>query len=136
MTVGQWDLQKALFSKLNADSGIVAFFGTDAPRIYDEPPPNATYPFLQIGDAVASDWGARDIIGYKAELTIIAWSQGERGRSKVKQAGDAIHAALHLQSLSVPGHSVVQVRFLSSTTGSDDGITWRGENKFIITLHK
>mgnify|MGYP000514802585 CR=1 FL=1 len=55
MTNAQWELQKAVYQLLRADAALMAEIG-DPPRIFDDPPPDAPFPYLTLGEARASDW--------------------------------------------------------------------------------
>lgn len=49
-------LAAALLARLRAEPALSSLLGAPA-RVYDEPPPDPTYPFLQVGRAQARPWG-------------------------------------------------------------------------------
>ena len=109
MTSAQWELQKAVYQALRADAGLKAEIG-DPARIFDDPPPEAPYPYLTIGEARASDYKGLDG-GLEHDLKLYAFSR-YAGRREVKRILSAVYDALHDAALTLSGHDLVNIRFV------------------------
>ena len=127
MTVGQFPLQTALFSKLNSDSNLTSTLGAG---VYDDVPQGSAYPFVQIGDDTTRDYSTKDVDGSETTISIHVWSRGH-GSMETKQIMDRIHTLLHDVSLSVSGYNYINGRFeFADVLRDPDGITRHGVMRF------
>ena len=70
-------LRAAIHDALTADAGLAAILG--GAKIYDEPPRNADFPYVTLGEVRISDYSAGDDALEEHQLTLHAWSrQGGR----------------------------------------------------------
>ena len=100
-------LQSAIYAKLAADPPLLALLGT--PRIYDDAPQDAPFPYLTFGASTARDWSTATEPGEEHLVTLHVWSRA-RGRREAFALVNAIRAALHDQSLALVGHRLVNLR--------------------------
>jgi len=120
-------LQKALYARLAEDTDLAALV---AMRIYDNVPGDTGFPYLTLGDAQVEDWSAGDVMGAEHRLTFNAYTRGG-GRAEAKAILGAVNAALHDAELTLEGHCLVNLLFLSAETAREaDGATWRGTIRF------
>ena len=123
-----WALQKALYQRLSVDDGIKSVIG-DPARIYDDPPEDAAFPYLVIGETKASDWGGVDG-AMSHELRLYAFSR-HAGRREVKQVMSAVYDAVHEQDLSVDGARLVYLRYVfGDVWRKQDGDTYQGVMRY------
>lgn len=120
-------LQKAIYAKLKNDADIAALVGT---RIYDNVPGDTGFPYLTLGDAQVTDWGAGDVAGAEHHLPFNVYTRGG-GRAEAKAIMGTVNAALKDAELTLEGYRLVNLRFLSAETAREaDGTTWRGTIRF------
>lgn len=120
-------LQKAIFERLSADTGVVALV---AARLFDNVPGDVSFPYLTLGEAQVDDWGAGDAEGCEHFLSLHAFSRAG-GRAEAKSIMGAVHSALHDAGLTLEGYRLINLRFLSAETRREsDGATWRGTIRF------
>lgn len=125
MSIGGWNLQKAVYAKLSADAALIALLG-DPPRIHDDVPAGTILPYVQIGDSTEADWSTASDLGSEHQLTIHAWSRSG-GRMEARAILSAIHGALHDAPLAVENNRLVNLRFvLSQVLRETDGETYHG----------
>jgi hypothetical protein len=121
-------LQRAIFAKLSSDSALIAALG--APRIYDDVPPRAKFPFLTFGQSTERDWSTGTDTGNEHLVTLHVWSRA-RGRSEAETAIAAAREALHDQALTLDGHRLINLRHEFSEARRDsDGETFHGIVRF------
>lgn len=126
MTIAGWELQKAMFLLL--DTALAA-------PVYDHVPAEAAFPFVVVGDATASEWGAGDLAGEQHALSVHIWSRYQ-GRMEMKQLMGAVKAALDGAPLALSGHHLVDVRFVFADEFPDpDGISRHGLLRFRAITH-
>lgn len=123
----QFALQEAIYTALTGDATLQGFIST---RVYDRPPQDSAFPYVDIGEGTATDFDTKTENGMEQTVSIHSWSR-DQGRKEVKQIMSAIVDALDQQSLSVTGHSLVLLRFEFSTVEHDpDGYTQHGVQRF------
>ncbi len=128
MTNAQWELQKAVYQALAADAAIKAEVGEPA-RIFDDPPPDALFPYLTLGEARATDWKGVDG-GLEHDLRLYVFSR-YAGRREVKRILSAVYDALHEAALTLSGHDLVNIRFVfADAFRRTDGETYQGVARF------
>jgi hypothetical protein len=109
MTASIWTLQKAVFARLMADAGLKAEIG-DPPRLYDDPPADAVFPYVLLGEARVSPLAGVDG-GLEHEIRLQIFSR-YAGRREVKRIIDALYDALHEADFAVEGATLVNIRFV------------------------
>jgi hypothetical protein len=126
MSVGQFNLQSALYTALN----VTALTDTLSCAIVDEPTANQSYPFVAIGDDRADDYSTKDLDGADYQLNLDVWSQ-YKGSKECKQIMDKIHDLLHDSNISVSGFNLINMRLEYSDILRDpDGVTRHGVMRF------
>jgi len=66
-------LRAAIHDALIADGPLAALLG--GPKVYDEPPRGAAFPYVTLGEARVSDFSAGGEPGEEHQLTLHAWSR-------------------------------------------------------------
>jgi hypothetical protein len=127
MSFHSWELQKAIFTKLNGN--VDGLDGANIP-VYDDVPQQSNYPYVQIGEETSANNGTKTLDGIEHTLTMHIWSQ-YRGRREIKTIMKSVYDLLHNTAISVTGASLVNVRQEFSTTlAENDGITRHGVIRF------
>nr|WP_255600017.1 DUF3168 domain-containing protein [Afifella sp. IM 167] len=110
-------MQKAVYERLAADSGLAALIGPG--RVFDYVPRGAEAPYLHLGEmaAKAGEDGGPDVGGALTEIAfaLVAFSRG-RGRKEALAIAAAARASLHDADFALDGFSLVNCRFVSLTT--------------------
>lgn len=118
-----WATQTAIYSALTGAAAVTALVST---RVYDEVQQNATFPYIEIGEAVGEDWGTKTRHGLDQSISIHIWSR-YAGMKEAKQIANAIHDALHDATLTISGHDAILCRFEFGEFLLDpDGLTRHG----------
>lgn len=118
-----WALQKALYQRLSTDQGVVAALG--GPKVFDDVPRTATYPYVTFGAARSDDWSTGDSDGREHVAVVNVWSRAG-GRREVLAVSEAIRAALEAGDLTPAGHRVVLLRLEAvETRRGGDGETYQ-----------
>ena len=126
-------LQKAIYEKLASDAGVTALVGA---RIYDNPPGDAGFPYLTLGESQVDDWSDDVQAGAEHRLSFYVFSR-VGGRAEAKAVMGAVNAALHDASLTLEGYRLINMRFLNAETRQEsDGATWRGTIRFRAVTEK
>jgi hypothetical protein len=102
-----WVLQKAIYEALVANAALVALLG--APRVYDDVPRGAAFPYVTFGPSVVRDWSTGSEGGTEHLLTLHVWSQAN-GRRETHEVMGALREALHEAALTLAGHRLVSLR--------------------------
>ncbi len=100
MSSAEFALQKAIFEKLSNDSATLAALG--GPRIYDDAPARAEFPFMIFGQSTARDWSTGTDVGYEHEVTLHIWSRGRGPHGTHAQSAPPPHP-LNEQDFGVSG---------------------------------
>lgn len=128
MSNAQWELQKAVYQTLRGDTALKAEIG-DPARIFDDPPPEAVFPYLTLGEARASGWKGVEG-GVEHDIKLYAFSR-YAGRREVKRILSAVYDALHDTALTLSGHDLVNIRFVfADAFRRSDGETYQGVARF------
>ncbi len=124
MSSASWPLQQAIYATLATDPGVLSLLGE--PRIYDDVPQAAPFPYLTLGQSSVRDWSS---VGDTAEehiLTLHVWSRAS-GRKETHLIMGALRDALHDRPLAVTGHRLVNLRHeFSDARRETDGETYHG----------
>lgn len=122
-------LQKGLRAALIADSSITDIVST---RVYDEPPQNATFPYLRFNEISPTAFDTDTIEGALVGISLEAHSRSPSGRVEAVQIVEAVKAALHRQegAVTVTGFNLVELIFETfSVTRDGEG---RGYTAVIV----
>lgn len=101
-------LQKGLYERLLADAALGGALG-DPPRVFDDPPAGAPFPYVVIGEARAEAAGDDRLIRHDVRIEIFS---RHAGRREVKEIADLIYAALHDRTFPLDGARLVNCRFV------------------------
>jgi hypothetical protein len=128
MSSPAWELQKAVYGALLADTALVAMLG--GAHIYDDVPRGAAFPYVSFGPSTTRDWSTGTEIGSEHLFTLRAWSKSG-GESEVHRVLEAVRAALHEASLVLTSHRLVSLRHeTSDALRGADGETYQGVARF------
>ena len=128
MTSAAWELQKAIHGKLASDAGVLAVLG--GPRVYDEVPRGAAFPYVTFGGVTTRDWSTGTETGAEHAVVLRAWSKAG-GEREVHLMIEAIRAALHETAVMLTGHRLVSLRHEASETArGTNGETYAGAVRF------
>ena len=123
-----WPLQQSVYAALSGNAPLNALLG--GARIYDDVPQAAPYPHVSLGQTSSSENGTGTEDGEEHILTLHVWSQNG-GRGEAQRIMGAVRDALHTASLTVTGHTLVNLRQQFSDVRRDpDGITLHGIVRF------
>lgn len=128
MTAAPLALRRALHAALNGYGPLVAALG--GPKVYDEPPRTAAFPYVTLGDAQTSDWSTGSSTGHEHALTLHVWSR-QGGQSEAHVVAGELIAALEAVPLDPEGQHLVNLRFATADIRREaDGRTWHGIVRF------
>jgi len=114
------ELQSAIITKLKADPGVQAVVGQ---RVYDEVPPEPTFPYISLGDNQVLPDKADCIDGTEIYWQIDGWAR-DPTFPKTKQISKAVVACLDDQDLVVSNYAAIVVEIQTINYLHDpDGIT-------------
>lgn len=114
-------LRAAIHDALVSDGALISMLG--GPKIYDEPPANAAFPYVTLGEARVSDFSAGEERLEEHQLTLHAWSR-QGGHKQAHLVAGALLQALDDAPLSPQGHQLVNLRFsLADIRRESDGRT-------------
>lgn len=122
-----WPLQKALYLALAGDAGLKGEIG-DPPRLYDDPPAGAAFPYVLLGEAREAPISGHDG-AFEHDLRLQIYSR-HGGRREVKRVIAALHDALHDAALDVEGARLVSLRFVFADIFRRDGALFAGVARF------
>ncbi len=124
MSTASWPLQQALYAAISTDPGVLALLGS--PRIYDDVPQSAPFPYITLGQSTVRDWSSVVDDGEEHILTLHVWSRAS-GRKETHEVMGALREALHDRPLTLSGHRLVNLRHEFSDARRDsDGETYHG----------
>lgn len=107
-------IQGALVQALRGDAELTGLIS----GVYDYLPEEAGYPFVVVGEAIATPDNAHDRYGQETAVTVHVWSQ-YRGHSQGLRIAARITAVLDHQPLAIAGHDHVATRWESTQTLTD-----------------
>jgi hypothetical protein len=129
-----WNLQKAIYDRLEDDSDISA----EITGIYDhvpqvrDPSSDADYPYITIGVDTVNEFDTDEVLGFEARVEVHVWSR-QRGRKQVKEIQDLIYKSLHRCELTIEDHIFISCDFNFSESFMDaDALTRHGVQQFRI----
>lgn len=102
--------------------------------VLDDVPQGQAFPYVVIGEDVATIFPVLDRDGEDIDVTIHVWSR-YAGRRQAKELMGKVREALHDQRLSVAGHHLVGLRHTFATVFTEpDGKTRHGVMRFRAVL--
>jgi hypothetical protein len=121
-------LRAAIHDALVADAPLNALLG--GPKVYDEPPPSAAFPYVTLGDARVTDWSTGSERGEEHQLTLHAWSR-QGGHKEAHLVAGALLQALDDAPLVLTDHRLINFRFaLADVRREADGRTYHALVRF------
>jgi hypothetical protein len=121
-------LRAAIHDALAADSVLVSVLG--GPKIYDEPPRAAVFPYVTLGEARIADFSAGSEPGEEHQLTLHAWSR-QGGHKEAHAIAGALLQALDDAPLTLADHQLVNFRFaVADVRREADGRTYHALVRF------
>ncbi len=127
MSIGQFELQKTIYSTLSGDNTLTSTLGAS---VHDEVPQGTAYPFVQIGEDTAVDYSTKDETGAETTVVMHVWSR-VAGSAQAKNIMDRVHTLLHDSNLTVTGFNLVNMRMeFSDLIRDPDGLTRHGIMRF------
>ena len=121
-------LRAAIHDALAADGALAALLG--GPKVYDEPPKSAAFPYVTLGEARVENFSAGSDAGEEHRLTLHAWSQ-QGGHRQAHMIAGALLQALDDAPLVLSGHTLVNLRFATADIRREsDGRTYHALVRF------
>jgi len=121
-------LRAAVHDALTADSALTALLG--GPKVYDEPPRAAAFPYVTLGETRIADWSTGDSGGQEHQLTLHAWSR-QGGHAQAHLIAGALLQALDDAALPLAEHRLVNFRFaVADVRREADGRTYHALVRF------
>jgi hypothetical protein len=121
-------LRAAVHTALTNNAAIAAALG--GPKIYDEPPREAAFPYVTLGEARAADFSTGSEPGLEHQLTLHAWSR-QGGHHEAHVIAGALLQALDDAPLALAGHRLVNFRFSTADVRREaDGRTYHALVRF------
>ena len=117
-------LRAAIHDALSADGALNALLG--GPKIYDEVPREAGFPYVTLGEARVSDFSTGTEPGEEHQVTLHAWSR-QGGQREAHLISGALLQALDDAPLTLSEHRLVNLRFaVADMRREADGRTYHG----------
>ncbi len=121
-------LRAAVHDALAADGALGALLG--GPKIYDEPPRAAAFPYVTLGETRMNDYSTGDGPGEEHQLTLHAWSR-QGGHAQAHMIAGALLQALDDAPLTLTDHTLVNFRFaVADVRREADGRTYHALVRF------
>jgi hypothetical protein len=121
-------LRSAIYAALCADTALTTLLG--GPSIYDEPPRQATFPYVTLGEARVANFSAGDARAEEHQLTLHAWSR-HGGHKEAHLIAGALLQALDDAPLDLGEHRLVNLRFATADVRREsDGRTYHAVVRF------
>ena len=121
-------LRAAVHDALVADAALVNVLG--GPKVYDEPPRAAAFPYVTLGEARISDFSSGGEPGEEHQMTLHAWSR-QGGHNEAHRIAGALLQALDDTPLTLADHHLVNFRFATADVRREaDGRTYHALVRF------
>jgi hypothetical protein len=128
MSTASAALRAAIHDALAADGALTTLLG--GPRIYDEPPRGAAFPYVTLGEARVSDFSTGSEPGEEHQLTLHAWSR-QGGHREAHLIAGTLLQALDDAPLALAEHRLVNLRFaVADVRRESDGRTYHALVRF------
>jgi hypothetical protein len=117
-----YDLQKAIYEKLIANSGLMA----QVSGIYDNVPQETSYPFISFGRNYSKKYDVLGKNGLEQKLDIEIWSR-EGGKKQSAYIMESVYSLLHNAEIVIAGHNLISMEVISTSINLEsDGCTYHG----------
>ena len=121
-------LRAAVHDALAADAALNALLG--GPKIYDEPPRAAVFPYVTLGETRVTDFSTGTEAGEEHQLTLHAWSR-QGGHREAHLITGALLQALDDADLALTDHTLINFRFaVADVRREADGRTYHALVRF------
>lgn len=121
-------LRAAVHDALTGNAGLISVLG--GPKIYDEPPREAAFPYVTLGETRVAEFSAGGEPALEHQLTLHAWSR-QGGHREANVIAGALLQALDDAPLALAGHRLVNFRFATADIRREsDGHTYRALVRF------
>jgi Protein of unknown function (DUF3168) len=121
-------LRAAVHDALMSDARVTSVLG--GPKIYDEPPRAAIFPYVTLGEARIADFSAGNERSEEHQLTLHAWSR-QGGHREAHVITGALMQALDDAPLALADHHLVNFRFaVADVRREGDGRTYHALVRF------
>ena len=128
MSIAAAALRAAIHDVLVADGALTALLG--GPKIYDEPPQSAAFPYVTLGEGRVSDFSTASDPGEEHRLILHAWSR-QGGHKEAHMIAGALLQALDDAPLAPAGHRLINLRFATADIRREsDGRTYHALVRF------
>jgi hypothetical protein len=128
MASAGWDLQKSVYTTLQASASLAALLG--GKRIYDAVPQDAVFPYVIIDQMQIRDWSTGTEKGFEHVVLLHVWSHHE-GKREICEIGDALRGVLDGAELPLDEHRLVNLSHqYSDLKRDDDGKAYHGIVRF------
>jgi hypothetical protein len=128
MTTATAALRAAIHDALVADAALTALLG--GPSVFDEPPRDAGFPYVTLGEARIADFSTGTDAGEEHQLTLHAWSR-QGGHREAHMIAGALLQALDDAPLTLADHRLVNLRFaVADVRREADGRTYHALVRF------
>jgi hypothetical protein len=121
-------LRAAIHDALTNDAALTALLG--GPKIYDEPPRAAAFPYVTLGEMRIADFSTGNGAGEEHQLTLHAWSR-QGGHREAHLVAGALLTALDDAPLALADHTLINFRFaVADVRREADGRTYHALVRF------
>jgi hypothetical protein len=121
-------LRAAVHDALAANAALAALLG--GPKVYDEPPRGAAFPYVTLGETRVADYSTGDDWGEEHQMTLHAWSR-QGGTREAHLIAGALLEALDDAPLTLTDHHLVNLRFaVADIRREADGRTYHALVRF------
>ena len=127
-TAASASLRAAVHDALAADTALTALLG--GPKVYDEPPRSAAFPYVTLGETRIADFSAGNEALEEHQLMLHAWSR-QGGHKEAHLIAGALLQALDDAPLTLADHRLVNLRFaVADIRREADGRTYHALVRF------
>lgn len=135
MSHTSWGLQKALFAALSAAPALQERLG-EPPRIYDDVPAGARFPYLTLGEMQERAAGASATEAAEILLTFHVWSRGG-GRREAREILAILRTLIDAAALEMDGQRLANLSFQwSDALLGNDGETYHGLARYRALIER
>jgi hypothetical protein len=121
-------LRAAIHDALVTDAALAAVLG--GPKVYDEPPRSAAFPYVTLGEARIADYSTGSELSEEHQLVLHAWSR-QGGQREAHLIAGALLQALDDAPLTLADHTLVNFRFsVADVRREADGRTYHALVRF------
>lgn len=121
-------LRAAIHEALTSDGALVAALG--GPKVYDEPPRAATFPYVTLGETTIATPVSGNNSEQEHQIAIHAWSR-QGGHKESHMIAGAVLQALDDAPLTLTDHSLINFRFaVADVRREADGRTYHALVRF------